>query len=112
VIAVTRTPGARLLAVRVGVPDGYTAEVAVRVAHPAAFLHHGVSRLDVRLERLGSDGTLVLLYEPDGRLLSVQGGSLRLHSGEGGVVDPRYRSCVANRLLTQVRGPEPPCPAR
>jgi hypothetical protein len=86
--------GARVLAVRAGVPDGYSATVALQVANPVWFLRRRVSQLQLRLHRLGSDGTFIALYEADGRPLYVQGGSARLESGLAGIPDHRYATCI------------------
>ncbi len=46
VAAVAARSGARVIAVRVGDPDGYSAIVALQVADPAAFLQHDLGPLE------------------------------------------------------------------
>jgi hypothetical protein len=92
--AIASMSGARVVAVRAGLPDGYSAAVTLQVANPVWFLRHRLSQLQLRLHRLRSDGTFIALYEADGRPLYVQGGSTRLQSGLAGMPDHRYASCV------------------
>jgi len=105
-------PGARVVRIRAGVPDGYSAAVALQVADPVWFLRHRVSKLQASLDRLGSDGIFLALYEADGRPLYVAGGSRRLDSGLGWIPDARYGSCVqmgTGGPMTLV--PPLPCPS-
>lgn len=110
VAALAAGPGARVVAVRVAAPDGYSAIVVLRVSHPAAFLRHRWRGLRARLGRLPADGVFVVLSEPDGRVLLTEGGSTRLQRGLGGPGDPRYRGCVPNQMTGLGRS-TPPCPA-
>lgn len=110
VAAAAAGPGARLIAVRVGDPDGYTAIVALEVSDPAAFLRHRLRPLDARLQRVRADGAYVVLYEPGGRVLYSEGGSGRLLNGVGGPRDARYLGCVPDQM-TGLGGTLPPCPA-
>jgi hypothetical protein len=110
VTAIAARSGARLVAVRVGDPDGYTAIVALQVADPVAFLRRGLGALNARLGSLHADGTFIVVYEPSGRTLDSEGGSLRLSSGLGGPADPRYASCIPNRMSGLSIAPPPPCP--
>ena len=111
VAAIVARSGARIIAVRVGDPDGYSAIVALQVADPAAFLQHDLGPLDVRLQGLHADGTFIVLYERSGRLLYSEGGSQRLSSGLGGPGDPRYGSCIPNQMTGVSLAPPPPCPS-
>ena len=111
VAAVAARSGARVIAVRVGDPDGYSAIVALQVADPAAFLRHGLGRLELRLQGLHADGTFIVLYERSGRLLYSEGGSQRLSSGLGGPADPRYGSCIPNQMTGLSLAPPLPCPS-
>jgi hypothetical protein len=103
--------GARLVAVRVGDPDGYSAIVALQVADPVSFLRHRLGPLDARLQGLHADGTFVALYERSGRVLDSEGGSRRLSSGLGGPVDPRYASCIDDMIGPLTLAPPLPCPS-
>jgi hypothetical protein len=104
--------GARVVDVRAGRPDGYSAAVTLQVAGPVWFLRHRLPQLQLRLHRLGSDGTFVALYEADGRPLYVEGGSTRLQSGLAGVSDRRYASCVQVGLGGAfTMAPPLPCPS-
>ena len=112
VAAVAARSGARIVAVRVGDPDGYSALVALQVADPVPFLRHRLGPLELRLQDLHADGTFIVVFERAGRLLSSEGGSLRLSSGLGGGGDPRYRSCLP--FLTTgplTLAPPLPCPS-
>ncbi len=111
VTAAAAASGARLIAVRVGVPDGYSAVVALQVTDPAAFLQHRLGPLNGRLERLTSDGTFIALYLPDGRPLYSEGGSTRLDGGLGGPAAPRYASCIPNQMEGLSMAPPLPCPS-
>ena len=95
VVAAAKASGARIVAVRVGVPDGYSADVTLQVSHPVPFLRHRLGQLRSRLTGLHGDGVFIAVYEADGKVLSVGGSSVRLSSGLSGVGDPRYESCDA-----------------
>jgi hypothetical protein len=110
--AIASESGARVVDIRTGVPDGYAAAVTLQVSSPVWFLRHRLTQLQLRLHRLGSDGTFIALYEADGRPLYVEGGSTRLQSGVAGVSDHRFASCVQVGLggpLTMA--PPLPCPS-
>lgn len=110
VLRAARTPGGRIVAVRVGAPDGYAAAVALVVDHPAAFLTHGMRTLDARLQRIRADGMLLELYERNGRLLDVSSWATRLSTGSGWVAD-RFQGCVpVLRGVTTLSAPA--CPAQ
>jgi hypothetical protein len=94
VMAAAEASGGRVVYVRTALPDGYSADVALQVAHPVGFLRRRLRPLQLRLQRLRSDGIFLALYEANGRPLFVSGGSTRLSSGLAGVPDRRYRSCV------------------
>lgn len=94
VVAAAEASGARVLFVRTAVPDGYSADVALQVAHPVWFLRRRLQPLQLRLQRLRSDGIFLALYEANGRPLFVSGQSTRLSSGLADVADRRYQSCV------------------
>ena len=111
VAAVAARSGARIIAVRVGDPDGYSAIVALQVADPVWFLRHGLGRLNLRLQGLHADGTFIVLYERSGRELYSEGGSQRLSSGLGGPADPRYGSCIPNQMTGLSPAPPLPCPS-
>jgi hypothetical protein len=102
-----------VLSVRTGRPDGYSASVTLQVASPVWFLRHRLPALQSQLDRRGSDGVWVSLYEADGRPLYVAGGSLRLSSGEGWVPDARYASCVQLGVSSgpMTLAPPLPCPS-
>ena len=114
VVAAAKASGARIVAVRVGVPDGYSADVTLQVSHPVPFLRRRLGQLQSRLAGLHGDGVFIAVYEADGRLLTVGGNSVRLSSGLGGVDDPRYASCSG--VLSTLGGgaalaPPLPCPS-
>jgi hypothetical protein len=112
VLTIASSTGARVVDVRAGRPDGYSAAVSLQVASPVRFLRHRLSQLQLRLHRLGSDGTFIALYEAGGRPLYVEGGSTRLQSGLAGVSDDRYRSCVQVGLGGPFSlAPPLPCPS-
>jgi hypothetical protein len=104
--------GAHVVAVRVGAPDGYSADVTLQVSDPLAFLRHQLGPLQGRLSAVESDGTFLQLFEPDGRLLYTSGGSARLSSGLAGVADHRYETCVTVGLGGPLTlAPQLPCPS-
>jgi hypothetical protein len=109
--AAAAASGARLIAVRAGVPDGCSAIVALQVSDPASFLQHRLGPLNDRLQRLKSDGTFIALYLPDGRPLYSEGGSTRLDGGLGGPAAPRYASCIPNQMEGISIAPPLPCPS-
>jgi hypothetical protein len=113
VVSAAKASGARILAVRAGVPDGYSADLTLQVSHPVPFLRHRLGRLQSRLDRLQADGVFIAVYEADGRLLSVGGSSARLTSGLSGVDDPRYGSCDSSTTLGggATLAPPLPCPS-
>jgi hypothetical protein len=113
VVAAAKASGARIVAVRVGVPDGYSADVTLQVSHPVPFLRRRLGQLQSRLAGLHGDGVFIAVYEADGRLLSVGGSSVRLSSGLGGVDDQRYASCGAMTTLGggAALAPALPCPS-
>lgn len=110
VVAAAKASGARIVAVRVGVPDGYSADVTLQVSHPVPFLRRRLGQLQSQLSDLHADGVFITVYEANGRLLSVGGNSVRLSSGVGGVDDPRYESCSGRTTLGGGRAPAPPLP--
>jgi hypothetical protein len=110
VVGAAKASGARIVAVRVGVPDGYSADVTLQVSRPVPFLRRRLGPLQARLAGLHDDGVFIAVYEADGRLLSVGGSSFRLSSGLGGVDDPRFVSCGAMSTLGEGAALAPPLP--
>jgi hypothetical protein len=111
--ALASRSGARVLSLRTGVPDGYSAAVTLQIASPVWSLRHRLPELQSQLDRLGSDGIFLSLYEADGRALYVAGNSQRFESGEGQVRDARYASCVQVGLSGGpfTLAPPLPCPS-
>jgi hypothetical protein len=110
-VAAVAGPGARVVAVRVGDPDGYSAIVVLRVTDPASFLRHRLRGLELRLAGLRADGTFLVVDERNGRVLYSEGGSERLSSGVAGPADRRYRGCIPNQMTGLAMASPPPCPA-
>jgi hypothetical protein len=112
VVAAARASGARIVAVRVGVPDGYSAEVTLQVSHPVPFLNRRLGQLRSQIDGLRDDGAFITVYEANGRLLSTGGSSTRLASGLGGITDRRYESCGMTLTLGGTTlAPPLPCPS-
>ena len=111
--AAVAASGADVVTLRLGIPDGYSADVSLQVARPAWFLQHRLLRLQSRLQALATDGAFISLFEADGRPLFVAGGSARLTSGLGGVLDPRYGSCSPELTVGghMTLAPPLPCPS-
>ena len=111
VVAAAETSGGHVLFVRAAEPDGYSADVALQIAHPVWFLRRRLQPLQVRLQRLRSDGIFLALYEANGKPLYVSGQSTRLSSGLADVADRRYQSCVEVGFGPATLAPPLPCPS-
>ena len=77
-----------------GRPDGYSADVALQIAHPVWFLRRRLQPLQVRLQRLPVTASSSRCMRPTGKPLYVSGQLTRLSSGLADVADRRYQSCV------------------
>jgi hypothetical protein len=101
----------RVVALRTGMPDGYSIDVTLRVRDPVRFLRRQLDPLEGRLQALHGDGLFVQLMERDGRQLYTFGTSLRLGSGLVGVSDRRYEGCiVVGHPGPAIIASAPPCP--
>jgi hypothetical protein len=103
--------GAKVLAIRTGRPDGFSAVVALQVSNPGWFLEHRLNALELRFARVHSDGIYLEVYESSGARLYLGGSSARLTVGESGVVDPQYRSCYGSGSSGPTLVLPLPCPS-
>jgi hypothetical protein len=109
--AVARS-GARLIALRVGIPDGLTADISIQTSRPAYFLSHRLRGLENAMWRTHADGIFIVLYDRNGRDVYVSGSGRRVGADVVGVHDRRYKGCVALPLDAPPdrSAPLPPCP--